>query len=286
MTADATTTDALPSVQSSLNYLVPAPGKPARYTYEPPPGIPLDTASYRPHLTRIRDARPIAAQLSLDREGFALVGHRSAVRNFYEEDEVRTVYYAEAEALLLQATGADSVHVFDHIVRRRAEGRPPLDSGRPSGSGPRGPVGRVHNDFTAKSARTRLRVELGSEADELLTRHFAIVNVWRSIKGPVIDAPLAVCDASSIAPDNLVASDLIYRERTGEIYQVVHSDAHRWFYVSALQPDEALLLKGYDSAEDGRARFAPHSAFEDPNTPSGAQPRESIEVRAFVFYPD
>jgi hypothetical protein len=147
-------------------------------------------------------------------------------------------------------------------------------------------VGRVHNDFTAKSARTRLRVELDNEADELLGRHFAIVNVWRSIRGPVFDAPLAVCDARSIAPDDLVASDLIYRERTGEVYQVVHSDAHRWFYVSALQPEEALLLKGYDSAEDGRARFAPHSAFEDPNTPSGAPPRQSIEVRAFVFYPD
>jgi len=285
MTVDAITTDALPSVQASLNYLVPAPGKPARYTYEPPPGVPVDTATYRSYATRIHDARPVAARLSLDREGFALVKHRSAVIDFYDEAEVRGHFYAEAEALLKEVTGAQSVHVFDHIVRRRAADRPPLDSGRPSGSGPRGPVGRVHNDFTATSARTRLRVELGNEADELLSRHFAIVNVWRSIKGPVIDAPLAVCDASSIAADDLVASDLIYRERTGEVYQVVHSDAHRWFYVSALQPDEALLLKGYDSAKDGRARFAPHSAFEDPNTPSGAPPRESIEVRAFVFYP-
>ena len=276
----------LSSVEANLNYLIPIAEKPFRYTYEPPPGMPVDNASYAPHRTRIHDARPVAARVSLDQEGFALIDHRSSVVNFYDEDEVRNVYYPEAEALLLKATGATKVRVFDHIVRRRPEDRPPLELGRPSSSAVRGPVGRVHNDFTDRSGPTRLRLELGAEAERWLERRFAIVNVWRAIRAPILDAPLAVCDASSVEFDDLIASDLIYRHRTGETYQVRHNPRHRWFYISALKADEALLLKTYDSAEDGRARFAVHSAFEDPTAPTDAPPRESIEVRAFVFYPD
>jgi hypothetical protein len=280
------TIDALPSVQASLNYLIPGGDKPYRYTYQPPDGVLLDNTVYEPHPVRIHDAREVAAGVSLDEEGFALVRHRSAVRSFYDDVEVRKVYYPEAEQLLAEATGAIKVHVFDHTVRRRAEDRPVLDAGRPGDSGLRGPVGRVHNDFTANSAPVRLRLELGDEAESLRGLRFAVINVWRPIRGPLLDAPLAVCDARSVAHDDFIASDLIYRDRTGEVYQVRHNPEHRWFYVSALQADEVLLIKGYDSAQDGRARFAPHSAFEDPTTPADAPPRESIELRAFVFYPD
>jgi hypothetical protein len=234
--------NALPSVWASLNYLASATvGKPYRYTYDPPPGVPLDNITYESHRVPIRNARRIAANVSLDEEGFALVRHRSAVRDFYSKDEIRKVYYPEAVRLLTEETGAVKVHVFDHTVRRHSDDRPPLDSGRPGGDG---------------------------------------------LRGPLLDAPLAVCDARTVSAGDLVPSDLIYRERTGEVYQVRHSPAHSWFYVSALQEDEALLLKCYDSAEDGRARFAPHTAFEDPSTPSDASPRESIELRAFVFYRD
>ena len=164
MSLEPSVIDALPSVEAILNYLVPTAEKPFRYTYNPPPGVPLDNTSYAPHSFRIRDARQVAARASLDEEGFALVKHRSAVRNFYDEDEVRRVYYPEAVELLTAATGAVKVHVFDHTVRKRADNRPSLDSGRPSDGGVRGPVGRVHNDFTARSAPTRLRVELGASS--------------------------------------------------------------------------------------------------------------------------
>lgn len=286
MGVDSNSIDALPSVRADLNYLASSHvGKPFRYTFDPPPGIPADNSVYESHRVPILDARPVASRASLDEEGFALVRHRSKVRDFYDTDEIRKTYYPEAERLLIEATGAVKVHVFDHTVRRRADGRPPLDSGRPGDAGLRGPVGRVHNDFTADSAPVRLRLELSAQADELLRLRFAVINVWRSIRGPILDAPLAVCDARSLAPGDLVPSDLIYKDRTGEIYQVRHNAAHRWFYVSALQEDEALLLKCYDSADDGRARFAPHTAFEDPGTPANALPRQSIELRTFVFYP-
>lgn len=285
MSLDASVVDSLPSVEAVLNYLVPTAEKPYRYTYEPPAGVPLDNTIYAPHQFPIRDARQVAARVSLDEEGFALVSHRSAVRNFHDEEEIRNVYYPEAVELLLAATGAAKVHVFDHIVRKRSASRAPLDSGRPRDGELRGPVGRVHNDFTVQSGPTRLRLELGAEADELLKLRFSIVNVWRPIRGPLLDAPLAVCDARSIAFEDFIPSDLVYRDRVGETYAVRHNAAHRWFYVSALAADEALLLKCYDSAEDGPARFAPHSAFEDPTTPADAFPRESIELRTFVFYP-
>src|SRR5262249_49365375 len=111
-----------------------------------------------------------------------------------------------------------------------------------------------------------------------------VINVWRPIRGPLLDTPLAVCDASSVKPEQLIPSDLVYKQRVGETYSVTFDPRHRWFYVPELGTDEALLLKRYDSQTDGRARFAPHTAFSDPTTPAGAPPRESIEIRALVFH--
>jgi hypothetical protein len=111
-----------------------------------------------------------------------------------------------------------------------------------------------------------------------------IINLWRPFRGPVRDFPLAICDASTVRFDELVAADHIYRHRVGETYQVLYNPAHCWFYVPEMQTSEALLLKCFDSRTDGTARFAPHSAFIDPTTPAGAPPRESIEVRTLVFH--
>lgn len=79
-------------------------------------------------------------------------------------------------------------------------------------------------------------------------------------------------------------TDLVYPDRVGEVYSVTYNPGHRWFYYPAMQPGEALLIKTYDSLEDGRARFTAHSAFDDPGTAPGAAARRSIEVRALVFF--
>ena len=129
-----------------------------------------------------------------------------------------------------------------------------------------------------------MRDLLGGDADALLQKRFSVINVWRPIRGPVQDTPLAVSDARSIDDQDLVATDLVYPDRTGEIYYVKFNPAHKWFYAPAMRDDEIMLIKCYDSAEDGRARFVPHSAFVDPTTPAGAPPRESIELRTLVFY--
>ena len=269
----------LPHVEAVLNYLVPTAETLRNYTYEPPPGIPQSNLNYEPRRLAIYDARPVVDSLSLDREGLALIEQRIAVTDFYDEDSLRQVYYPEAERLVAAATGGKRVLIFDHTIRRRV----PDTADRTAGA-PRQPATRVHNDYTLKSGPQRVRDLLGAEADALLRRRFSVVNVWRPIRGPLRDAPLAICDAQSVAFQDFVPTELVYPDRVGETYGVTYNPAHRWFYVPDMSRDEALLLKCYDSAQNGIARFAPHTAFEDPTAPVDVLPRESIELRTLVFH--
>ncbi|GAB4156292.1 MAG: CmcJ/NvfI family oxidoreductase [Cyanobacteria bacterium J069] len=271
----------LPVVAAELNYLVPMAEKPFSYTYEPPDGTPPYNATHEAKRVVIRNGRSQVADLSLDREGFALITQGSAVRNFYDPDEIRQAYYPEAERLVKAATGAAQVLVFDHNLRNAQQAAGGV-------AGVREPVKRVHNDFTAKSGYRRSRDELAAigvaDPDALLQGRFSIINLWRPIAQPVQESPLAVCDARSIAPEDWVASDLIYRDRVGETYWTTYNPAHRWFYFPQLQPDEALLIKCFDSDPANPARFTAHTAFDDPTSPPNAPPRSSIELRTLVIY--
>ncbi len=227
---------------------------------------------------RIHDGRPLAGELSLDRQGFMLTRHDSAVADLYDDDAVRAVYYPEIERLLKAVMGASKVVVFDHT--RRAD-----DGGEPGARAERAPVRLVHNDYTERSGPQRVRDLLDAdEAEARLERRFAEMNVWQPIRGPVRRSPLALADAQSLAPGDLVAVDLVYAERTGEIYHGPYNPDYRWYYFPDLEAHEAVLIKCYDSAKDGRARFSLHTAFDDPTTPADAPPRESIETRALVFF--
>jgi len=269
----------LTRVSGEVVYLAKTPEKPHTYTFDPPDGVAKTNIVGEPHTVPITDMRPLADGLSLDVQGFALVPAPTTVTDFYDEAQLQGTYYSEAEELVKKATGASRVVVFDHTVRRRTHGVEDRTPGVP-----RQPVTRVHGDYTEVSGPQRVRDLMGSEADELLNRRFAIVNVWRPIRGPLFDAPLAVCDAGSLADGDLVAQDLIYRDRTGEIYGLTYNPEHRWYYAPAMQAEEALLLKCFDSAKDGRARFMPHTSFADPNAPADMLPRESIELRTLAFF--
>jgi hypothetical protein len=270
----------LPHVEAELNYMAPMSVRPSYLAYDPEPGEPRSNMTPDPHTVSIYDMRPIQHDLDLDREGFGLVEHRSAVKDFWDDDEVRQVYYPEAEAFIKEHTGASRVFIFDHLQRRRVVGL--RDYSR---TGPRQPATRVHVDHTARSGPQRVRDLLPDEADELLKGRVQVINLWRPIKGPLQDAPLALCDARTVGQDDLVASDLVYKNRVGETYSVTYNPAHRWYYAPELRRDEALLLKIMDSKNDGRARFMPHTSFTDPTTPADAPPRESIELRTLVFHP-
>jgi hypothetical protein len=279
MNANVARISDLAHIDAQLNYLAPMAERPRNYTFDPPPGVPRSNSTHEAHTVAIHDARPLASEISLDREGFAVLHQQSAVRDFWDEDEVRRVYYPEVQRVLAEVTGASKVFIFDHTLRRRVKGA--VDWSREA---PRQPATRVHVDHTADSGPQRVRDFFGDEAVALLRGRVQVINLWRPIRGPLRDAPLAVCDAESVAPGDLVASDLVYQHRVGETYGVTFNPSHRWFYVPQMQPDEALLLKCFDSATDGRARFAPHTAFEDPTAPADAPPRESIEIRTLVFH--
>jgi len=264
-------------VHAELVYARTAQQQPRYYMYEPPPGVERLVGQYGPERVRIDDAREAARPFTLDEHGFALVEHATALADAYDDEAVRAVYYPEMERLIQRATGAARVLVFDHNVR----------SGPRAKAGQQGiaePVRLVHNDYTAESARLRVQQLLPAEAEALTARRYAFINLWRPLFGPILDTPLAVCDASSIAPGDLLKLDLIYPDRVGENYHFVTSEAHRWYYYSEMRADEVLLLKCMDSPGEGRARFTAHTAFDDPRAPSDARPRESIEVRTIAFY--
>lgn len=267
---------ALDDVRAAINYIEANGERPRAFQYDPPPGVPLRTGTYTPCTVLIRNGRAHAG-FSLDREGFALLREPTQFANFRDAAAVKAVYYPEVEAAVRRATGAARVVAFDHNVRH-------APSAFEKKHGAKEPVKRAHNDYTVKSGPQRVRDLLGAEAEALLRKRFAVVNLWRPISGPVEESPLALADARSIAPADLIATDLIYRDRIGETYALAYNPAHRWYYFPRLETSEAILIKCFDSAEDGRARFAAHSAFDDPTSPPHPRPRESIEARTLVFF--
>lgn len=268
---------ALDDVRATINYIETSGERPRALQYDPPPGVPLRTGAYAARSVLVRNGRAHRDRISLDREGFLLVREPTRFADFRDADAVRAAYYPDVEAAVKRATGAARVVVFDHNVRH-------APSALEKKNGAKEPVKRAHNDYTVKSGPQRVRDLLGGEAEALLKHRFAVVNLWRPISGPVEESPLALCDAQSIAPTDLVATDLVYRDRIGETYSLAYNPTHRWYYFPRMRTDEAVLIKCYDSAEDGRARFAAHSAFDDPTSPRNARPRESIEARTLVFF--
>ena len=232
------------------------------------------------HKVTIHDGRRHKRAASLDVEGFQLVPQTTRVRDFYAADQVESVYHAEVKALLADAIGATRIEIFDDTLRSGSLERQRRQAIRE-------PASIVHNDYTAGSGLKRLRDHFSdnpAEAEALLRGRFAIVNVWRSIAGPVYNHPLAVCDASTVAKDDLVAVERRADERIGEIQLALHNPHHRWYYFPAMSMDEALLIKTFDSRTEGVARFTLHTAFEDPGAPAHAPARESIETRCLVFF--
>jgi hypothetical protein len=263
-------------VEATLNYLAPMPERPAYYLYEPPAGTPWRNTKGDRRQLPIRDARELAPAPSLDVEGFALVPFTTGVDDFADAHAIRERYYREVERLVARVTGAARVVAFDHNLRSATV------AGR-NADGLQGPVRYAHNDYTERSAPQRVRDLLGTDAPALLRGRFAVVNVWKPLWRPVEGAPLAVCDARTIAPGDLLETDLRYRDRAGEVYSLRFNPAHRWFYFARMRPDEAMLLKCYDS-DAAHARFTAHSAFDDPTAPADAPPRESVEVRTLAFF--
>jgi hypothetical protein len=225
----------------------------------------------------VHDGRAVAAELSLERDGFVFVEHKTAVKDFFDKRELETVYYPEVEALIKKESGASRVVLFDHTLRSGSEDEREEKLVRE-------PVLSAHNDYTEWSGPQRVRDLMGDEAEELLKRRFAIIQVWRAIGKPIETNPLAIANARSVAPEDWLVAERRYPNRVGQTYRLKHNPNHRWFYFPRMRRDEAIVFKVYDSEKDGRARFTAHTSFDDPTTPPGAPPRQSIEARALAFF--
>lgn len=269
------------TVRTLMNYSSEAEGKIGYWFYEPTPEkkVPLHPAGQDRHIIDVADAWPIAETASVDAEGFEVHGFDSAFSDFEDEEAVAGNFYAEAADFVKRHTGAARVVVFDHNLRRRQS-----QDIRSQTKVKRSIPFVAHSDFTPRSGPQRVRDIMGDEAEDLLTRRVAFFNVWKPLYDMVEELPLGLCDARSVPEDDMIVMHLKYEDRDGEIYTMRYSPDHRWYYFPRLKADQALLLKTYDSAMDGRSRFNVHSAFEDPTSPKDARPRQSIEVRTMAFF--
>jgi hypothetical protein len=264
-------------IEATLNYIVDDGSK--VFTIVAGPGG-TDTRSggtADPHRVTIHNGRPQAKDFALERHGFRFVRHDTKVGEFYNEDEIRRVYYPEMESLIKAESGAKRVVVFDHTLRT-------ADDELRESKKIREVVRRVHNDYTEWSAPQRVRDILPDEADDLLQRRFAIIQVWRPINYPVETYPLAMADAQTLAPQDMIISERRAPGRIGQTYAIKYNPAHKWYWFPRMRREEAYVFKVFDSIKDGRARWTAHTAFEDPTTPPQARPRESIEIRTMAFF--
>jgi len=266
-------------VTATLRYLVPGEGRPVYIASRGGADAALRIgAEFEDHPVTIHDARQLQRPADLDQQGFTLHPQETLIEDFYTLEDSRDEYEAEITELVLHATGAAQALVFDHTLRSDSSDIRGVRTTRE-------PASVIHNDYTDNSARQRLRDLLPAiDAERRLLQRFAIVNVWRSVKGPVLNSPLACCDATTLSDDDLVASERRAAERIGELQLVTWNPAHSWYYYPAMQRDEVLLIKTFDSATDGRARRSIHTAFDNPLAPPDTPPRESIESRLLVFF--
>ncbi|KAF8811247.1 hypothetical protein BYT27DRAFT_7240407 [Phlegmacium glaucopus] len=219
--------------------------------------------------------------VSLDTTGFQFYKHTSKHTTFTDDEEIFREYYPESIELIKKLAGASRVELFDHTIRRRRPGEADDSPDR------RQPVTQVHVDQTTASAIARVHRHLPpSDAPKLLERRFQIINLWRPIANPAIDWPLALCDYQSVdIKKDVFPVALIYPEREGETLGVKYNENHKWKYLHGMTPEEIVLIKCFDSIQDGSVAICtPHTGFSDPTTPEGTPLRQSIELRALVFY--
>ena len=264
------------TIEADLVYLA-KPEKLVTYVAKPGGVDEREGGDNETHRVTLHNGRPLAGGFEFEREGFRFVPHHTRVADFFDDAEVRRVYYPECVELIKRVSGAKRVVVFDHTLRTASEKQREAQQIRDI-------VSRVHNDYTEWSGPQRVRDVMGAEAEDLLKGRFAIIQVWRPINHPVESHPLAICDAQSVRPECLVVNERRYQDRIGQTYAITYDPAQRWYWFPQMRPDEALVFKVYESLTDGRARWTAHTAFADPTAPPHARPRESIEIRTLAFF--
>jgi hypothetical protein len=266
------------SVKGWVNYIREMAQRPRYYAND----HSRDVLDLDPREIAIGDARVRSEAPSLAREGFELVAHTSEIDDFKDTAEVARLHPREIELLLLEVSGADHVVVPGPGVLRFGEGS--KDAGKYSNSLP---ARFIHVDVSDPTAEQFAHRSMPKSVGRSL-RRFAHYNVWRVLSPPPQDIPLAICDARSVAPADLICADAVFDvegkpEWSFEGWVVRHNPEHRWSYYSGMTRNEALIFKTNDS-DPAQPHCVPHSAFDDPSCPKGVPTRASIEMRGIAYW--
>jgi len=300
-TMDRHETATIPFVETTMSYIDPAYGPTVLYEY----ARTENTHHYDPRPTRIHDARADRS-LSFERNGFTLVRHDTKVTDFRDAAQVKRIYYPEIETLVRELTGAEKVIAFGDVLRSDdptkhklvlpEDGIDPdrvfIDSARQGATVPPMQVhdtaNNPHIDFNEKTLRRMAGPMLGDDAPKFANKRVAMINLWRGIE-TVQRKPLAVCDASTVTADDLVLGLIGTRpEDPGDFlegFNIAYSPRHRWYYYPRMRPEELLVFKLCDS-DSTKPQLTAHTAIDDPSSPPGAPPRQSIEIRTIAFFAD
>ena len=264
-------------ITAYLNYIVDDGQPSIRYVDWPEESHKSHIALYEKKMTTIHDGRASKEEFCLNQHGFLLTNNPTKMNNFYDEKEIKDVYYPETANLIKTKSRGKQVYIFDHTVRT------PLNDKHRNGW-VREPVRYVHNDYTELSAPQRVRDFFPNEADALLKKRFAIIQTWRSISSTIESEPLALCDGRTIPTKGFIRNQRRYRDRTAETYHISHHSSHRWYYFPKMEPAEVLVFKVFDTDKNVGVKFTAHTAFDDPSSTKDSLPRQSIEMRALVFF--
>jgi len=269
-------------VSATLNYVAPGSARNRLYVAK---GGHMTTTRYAPQTVTIGNGRPHAAEFSLDRSGFTLLDHESAVTSFDDPRTLDTSYTAEALELVKRVTGADEAVSLGWVIRRSG---PELAGAQP-------PAPDVHVDI--HPGRAHVRMEAASPRRGEPYERAIVTSLWRTFSPPPQDCPLALLDYRSVSDDEGVANLLLFVESLpdpGDVPDIEDPDAqpagsvfeyrpgHRWWYFPSMRADEALLFKLHDT-DHSVAWRAPHTSFHDASA-SGAFPRQSIELRSIAYF--
>ncbi len=286
------------SVQAQISYVTPGSFVNRRFVA---PGIEHNTGRYESHAVTIRDGRSIARHFTLDTHGFVLSPHVSAVKDFFDKDEVDNLYPGEVADAVKSLTGATSVATIGWMVRTSGDmaqyRRPAVGYTHRGGVQP--PAGEAHVDTAPDRAdrMARMTYERSFPQGKGYARYI-YGSYWRAFSEPPQDTPLALCDARSVCADEGTTNTLFIVDRLPDETTMLgpmpnedtvpgaaifhYSLAHRWWYFSNMTRDEALLIKFHDS-DQGRAWRTPHTAFRDTSFVD-ARIRSSIEFRTVAYF--
>lgn len=264
-------------------YSPPDDGSKPNFRVTEPSGTGIRNYKHNPVQVLIQDFRDKEDKFSLATHSFTTISnvHLPSI-DFSSDRDVQAHYYPEVERIVLDnVKGSQKVVIFDHCIRRITPNKV-LQR----------PVRKVHIDQNPYAANLRAHRHLAQSDLRDITRNgvrLRIINLWRPIKGPVLDHPLALAESKTVSAADLIEVEHIYPDRVGETYAVKHNPEQKFWYWSRMKTSEVILFQCYDSVRcadsDGvkhEIRCA-HASFELPNSDGMVGNRESIEVRCLVI---